>query len=172
MENEIAVKDQNTQLASVLAPQPTLLDIRRDSETYPRLLTINPTDALVKLGVVVGMAAQYRGQQIDPKTTTQLAKSLYQELMDDPDNLGLRYLTMEEITRVVKRALTGQTQRELYGVNVASLLAVLTDYAKGEGAKLQKKVDDDHINFLRQGDIRYQQLTACAKVLAANLTRK
>lgn len=172
MENEIAVKDQNTQVASVLAPQPTLLDIRRDKETYPRLHAMDETEALVKLGVVVGMAAQYRGQQIDPRTSAQMALSLYQELMADPDNHGLRYLTIEEITRVVKRALTGQTQRELYGVNVASLLSVLTDYAKTEGAELQKKVEEEHVMFLRQGDIRYQQLTACAKVLAANLTRK
>ncbi len=165
MANEIINKPQGE--VSILKPQPTLLDIRRDKETYPRLYTMDETQAKAELAIITMMAFQYRGQNIDIETNLALVDSLYAELMEDEDNVGLRYLTMAEIRRVVKRALTGQTKKELYGVNVGSLLTVLTDYARGEGAELQAKVENE--GFLRQGDLKYQQLTACAKILAANM---
>ena len=166
MANEIIKKEQEQGAVSVLKAQPSLLDIRKDPEKYPRLRSMDEAQAKLELGVVVMMAQQYRGQQIDEETTGTLVESLYTELMEDAENVGLSYLSMAEITRIVKRAVMGQTKRELFGINVASLLGVLTDYARGEGAALQEKVDN--MNSVRLG-IKYQQLTACAKVLAANM---
>lgn len=150
---------------SALRPEPTLQEIRRDPHRFPRLWKLEPRQAVARLSMVVGMAVQYRGQQIEADALMRLSKALYMELMADLDRIGLRYLSVEEISVVVRRAVAGSTKRELYGVNVASLLQVLGDYVRGEGAELQRRAEN--ADFLLSGERKRQHLQICARIFAS-----
>ena len=110
----------------------TLVDIRTDNKRFPRLYTYKREDAIAQMNMVIMMAFQFRGQQADVQTIMQLSATLIEILNEDEYGIGTKYLTMEEIKRVVKRAALGQG-KEMYGISVSSLFQALADYCRGEG---------------------------------------
>ena len=110
----------------------TLVEIRTDNKRFPRLHTYRREDAVTQMNIIILMAFQFRGQQADVATITQMSNSLIDILNDDEYGIGTKYLSFEEIKRVVKKAVLGQA-REMYGLSVSSLFQVLADYCKGEG---------------------------------------
>ena len=120
------------QLATIPAEKATLVDIRSDNKRFPRLYTYKREDAIAQMNMVIMMAFQFRGQQADVQTIMQMSTTLIEILNEDEYGIGTKYLTMEEIKRVIKRAALGQG-KEMYGISVSSLFQALADYCKGEG---------------------------------------
>lgn len=120
------------QMTTIPAEKATLVDIRTDNKRFPRLYTYKREDAIAQMNMIIMMAFQFRGQQADVQTIMQMSASLIDILNEDEYGIGTKYLTMEEIKRVVKRAALGQG-KEMYGISVSSLFQALADYCKGEG---------------------------------------
>jgi hypothetical protein len=110
----------------------TLVDIRTDNKRFPRLYTYKREEAIAQMNMVIMMAFQFRGQQADVQTIMQMSATLIEILNEDEYGIGTKYLTMEEIKRVIKRAALGQG-KEMYGISVSSLFQALADYCRGEG---------------------------------------
>ena len=112
--------------------QASLVDIRSDSKTFPRLHTYRREVAVGEMNIILLMAFQYRGQNADAVTINQMSNSLIDLLLEDEYSLGMKYLTFEEIKRIVRKAALGQ-MKEMYGISVSSVFQALADYCKGEG---------------------------------------
>ena len=120
------------QMTTIPAEKATLVDIRTDNKRFPRLYTYKREDAIAQMNMVIMMAFQFRGQQADVQTIMQMSATLIEILNEDEYGIGTKYLTFEEIKRVVKRAALGQG-KEMYGISVSSLFQALADYCRGEG---------------------------------------
>lgn len=120
----------------------SLVDIRLDTQRYPRLKNIPQPAALQSLGAVVAMAFNYTGRAYDPDSIQMVATALYSELMADDFGVGTANITIEEIGRAVRRAVLGET--EMYGINVSSLYRVICDYATGDGHAAQVAANNRH----------------------------
>ena len=129
--NEIATTGQKA----------TLVDIRTDNRKFPRLHTYRREDAIAQMNMIIMMAFQYRGQQADAQTVIQMSSSLIEILNEDEYGIGTRFLSFEEIKRVIRRASLGQS-REMYGISVSSLYQALADYCKGEGRMADKEAKE------------------------------
>lgn len=116
----------------------TLVDIRSDNRRFPRLHSYNRQDAVKQMSIIILMAFQYRGQQADVPTVTQMSNSLIDILNEDEYGIGTRFLSFEEIKRVVRKAVLGQG-KEMYGISVSSIFQALADYCKGEGKVADKE---------------------------------
>ena len=112
--------------------QSSLVEIRTDDKRFPRLYKYSREEAVNQMNMIIMMAFQFRGQQADAKTIFQMSSSLIDILNEDEYGIGTRFLSFEEIKRVVRKAALGQS-REMYGISVSSLFQVLADYCKGEG---------------------------------------
>ena len=93
------------------------------------------------MNMVIMMAFQFRGQQADVQTIMQMSASLIDILMEDEYGIGTKYLSMEEIKRVIRKAALGQG-KEMYGISVSSLFQALADYCKGEGRMADKEAKE------------------------------
>ena len=120
------------QLTTIPAEKATLVDIRTDNRRFPRLHTYRREDAIAQMNMIIMMAFQFRGQQADTLTIVQMSSSLIDILNDDEFGIGTKFLSFEEIKRVVRKASLGQG-KEMYGISVSSLFQALADYCKGEG---------------------------------------
>ena len=129
------------QLTSIPAERATLVDIRTDNKRFPRLHTYRREEAISQMNMLIMMAYQYRGQQADVQTIMQMSSSLIDILIEDEYGIGTRFLSFEEIKRVVKKAALGQS-REMYGLSVSSIFQVLADYCKGEGRMADKQAKE------------------------------
>lgn len=119
----------------------TLVEIRTDNVKYPRLHTYRREDAISQMNMIIMMAFQYRGQQADVQTIMQMSASLIDILLEDEYGIGTKYLSFEEVKRVIRRASLGQG-REMYGISVSSLFQALADYCRGEGRSADKKAKE------------------------------
>lgn len=128
----------------------TLVEIRTDNKRFPRLHTYRREDAISQMNMVIMMAFQFRGQQADVQTIMQMSASLIEILMEDEYGIGTKYLSFEEIKRVVRKAVLGQS-KEMYGISVSSLFQALADYCKGEGRMADKEAKEV---ISRQRDLR------------------
>jgi hypothetical protein len=128
----------------------TLVEIRTDSKAFPRLYTYRREDAINQMNMIVMMAFQYRGQQADAQTIIQMSTSLIDILNEDEYGIGTKYLSFEEIKRIVRKASLGQC-KEMYGISVSSLFQALADYCKGEGRMADQQAKEV---VARQRDLR------------------
>lgn len=126
------------EIATTTGNRATLVEIRTDNKRFPRLHTYRREEAVSQMNMIIMMAFQYRGQQADLQTIIQMSSSLIEILNDDEYGIGTRYLSFEEIKRVVKKAALGQG-KEMYGISVSSLFQALADYCKGEGRMADKE---------------------------------
>lgn len=113
----------------------SLVDIRLDTQNYPRIKNIQPPTAISRLASVVAMAFNYTGREYSTDSVLAVASALYGELMADDFGVGTANITIEEVGRAVRRAVLGET--EMYGINVSSLYKVICDYATGDGHAAQ-----------------------------------
>lgn len=109
-----------------------MVEIRTDDKRFPRLYKYSREEAVNQMNMIIMMAFQFRGQQADAMTIFQMSSSLVDILNEDEYGIGTRFLSFEEIKRVIKKAALGQG-REMYGISVSSLFQALADYCKGEG---------------------------------------
>lgn len=116
--------------------QPSLLDIRMDSKRFPRLCRIPKEEADRAMTKVVSQAFLYRGQTADPTVISFTASALVDELLAE-DKYGAKWLSLEEISRIVKKAVL---ESDIY-ISVSSLYKVIIEFCKGEGVKIQQEAD-------------------------------
>lgn len=129
------------QLTTIPAEKATLVDIRTDNKRFPRLHTYRREEAVSQMNMVIMMAFQLRGQQADVQTIMQMSTSLIEILNEDEYGIGTKFLSFEEIKRVVRKAALGQS-REMYGISVSSIFQALADYCKGEGRMADKEAKE------------------------------
>ena len=128
-------------LTTIPPEKATLVDIRTDARRFPRLHTYRKEEAIAQMNMIVMMAYQYRGQHADAQTIMQLSTSLIDILNEDEYHIGTKYLSFEEIKRIVRKAALGQT-KEMYGISVSSLFQALADYCKGEGKMASQQASE------------------------------
>lgn len=136
MENRIALQNN---LPAATTGKATLLDMRADSQRFPRLRAVSREQAIYEMSKIVSQAFLYRGQAADQTNIQFISSALYDELMDD-QVYGAPNISFAEIHVVVKRAVLGGT--EMFGISVASLYKIIMEYVKGEGHNLAKEVKE------------------------------
>ena len=114
--------------------QPSLLEIRMDSKKYPRLCRYSKEEADKAMVTIVSKAFLYRGQTADPSVIGFTASALVDELLQE-DKYGAKYLSMEEISRIIKKAVL---ESDIF-ISVSSLYKVILDFCKGEGTRIQQE---------------------------------
>lgn len=119
-----------------------LVEVRLRPEIYPRLCNYKEESAKVTLAGVVAMAYTYVGKQYEAADLRLVASGLYAELMRDPDNVGTKNITPDEIAHAVRSAILGQ--ESMYGINVASLYKAVRAYCLGAGMEAQKEANKRH----------------------------
>jgi len=128
MNNELTVPGQNL---------PSLLEIRMDSKTYPRLCRYNRDEAVFNMTKIVNQAFLYRGQTADPSVVTFVSSSLVDELLQET-KWGAKYLSFEEISRIIKKSVL---EDDIY-ISVSSLYKVIIEFCKGEGTRIQQEATE------------------------------
>ena len=116
----------------------SLVEIRTDNKRFPRLHSYRREDAVTQMNIIILMAFQYRGQQADAQTIQLMSSSLIDILYEDEYGIGTKYLSFEEIKRVVRKAALGQS-KEMYGISVSSIFQALADYCRNEGKAADKE---------------------------------
>ena len=110
--------------------QPTLLEIRMDSKKYPRLCRIERNEAIRKMTIIVNTAMMYRGQTADATGVSLISSSLVDELLAE-EKYGARFLSIEEIAIIVKKAVLE--------TDVSTLYRAVLDFCKGEGSRINRE---------------------------------
>ncbi len=114
----------------------TLLEMRADSERFPRIKNMPREQAVSGMTRIVSQAFLYRGQAEDPANVQFIATALVEELLADES--GAYNLSLAEIQVVVKRAVLNT---DMFGISVSSLYKVIIAFVKGEGRVNQTKVN-------------------------------
>lgn len=135
MDNNVIPHDNG--LAGFNPGQATLLEMRADSQRFPRVKSVPREQAIYEMSKIVSQAFLYKSQAVDPTNIRFISSALVNELLDDKI-YGAAYLSFAEIQVVVKRAVLGGS--EMFGLSVASLYKVIMDYAKGEGHRHQMQI--------------------------------
>ena len=134
----------NSGQPSVVSSTPgkaSLVEIRTNNKKFPRLHTYLRDDAINNMNMIIMMAFQFRGQQTDVQTVLQISTSLIDILNEDEYGIGTKYISFEEIKRVVKKAVLGQG-KEMFGISVSSIYQAIADYCKGEGRVADKQAKE------------------------------
>lgn len=119
---------------------PSVIQMRLNPTQYPRIKNMPYQDAVKQLAGVVGTAFMYTGRSSNEQDIAFIATNLYNEIMMDEENIGMRNISIAEIGRCVKRSVLGQG-KEMFGISVASLYAIVADYCKGEGHLACKEIE-------------------------------
>lgn len=119
----------------------TLVEIRTDSKRFPRLYTYPRDEAISLMSGILLLAYQYRGQQADTYSLMHMSSALIDILLEDEFSIGTKYISFEELRRVVKKAVLGQG-KEMFGISVSSIFQAIADYCKGEGRVASKKATE------------------------------
>ena len=114
--------------------QPSLLEIRMDSKKYPRLCRYSKEEADRAMVTIVSKAFLYKGQTADPSVIGFTASALVDELLQE-DKYGAKYLSIEEISRIIRKAVL---ESDIF-ISVSSLYKVILDFCKGEGTRIQQE---------------------------------
>lgn len=144
----------------------SLVDVRLHPETYPRICNLPLEQVVMQMTVLVTKAFMYRGQQADEENIKFISASLVDELLMD-DIYGAKFLTMHEISFIIKRAVL---ESEMFGVTVASLYKVISQYCKGEGRNNDLKAKMI-VQAKRRSDLMESPISTMIQSYAGQLTR-
>jgi len=128
----------NNEIVNYNPTRATLLQMRCDPVTFPRLNTIPKETAIEQMSLIVQQAFLYRGQEMNPDNIHFIAAAVIEEILTERQ-FGSDNLSMAEIQVIVKKAVLSG---EMYGVSVATIYKAVTDYAKGEGHLHQVEADN------------------------------
>lgn len=135
MNNELAIV--NSQVA-VRDTSIDLVELRMNADKFPRIHQFAPDQATYGMAKIVTQAFLLKGIQADPDNIQFIASELTSELLADNERIGTRVLTFPEISRAIRKAIL---TTDMYGISVATLYKVLTDYVKGEGHRASKEAE-------------------------------
>ena len=130
-------------------------DLKTARERCSRLCQMEPKDAIEAIRELLYKMTLYRGQAPDQQYLIFTAKTLYEEILADK-SCGLAYITMPEMEYAVKQAVL---HNDLF-IAVASVFAVLEEYARGEGHEIERQIADERKQAARAlpADPRYAAL--------------
>jgi len=128
--------ETSTALVNYNPSNASLLEMRADSDRFPRIKTMPREQAVLGMSKIVTQAFLYRGQAADPTNIQFISSALVQELLEDTN--GAYNLSLAEIQVIVKRAVLNT---DMMGINVSSLYKVIIAFVKGEGRENQTRVD-------------------------------
>lgn len=128
--------ETSTALVNYNPGNASLLEMRADSDRFPRIKTMPREQAVLGMSKIVSQAFLYRGQAADPTNIQFISSALVQELLEDTN--GAYNLSLAEIQVIVKRAVLNT---DMMGINVSSLYKVIIAFVKGEGRENQSRVD-------------------------------
>ena len=128
--------ETSTALVNYNPGNASLLEMRADSDRFPRIKTMPREQAVLGMSKIVTQAFLYRGQAADPTNIQFISSALVQEILED--NNGAYNLSLAEIQVIVKRAVLNT---DMMGINVSSLYKVIIAFVKGEGRENQSRVD-------------------------------
>lgn len=128
--------ETSTALVNYNPGNASLLEMRADSDRFPRIKTMPREQAVLGMSKIVTQAFLYRGQAADPTNIQFISTALVQEILED--NNGAYNLSLAEIQVIVKRAVLNT---DMMGINVSSLYKVIIAFVKGEGRENQSRVD-------------------------------
>lgn len=119
----------------------SLVDIRRDAATYPRIKDYEPMALLQQIKSLILMVCGYKGYTPPggAKDIDAMASLLVGELLTDEFGDDLKELTMEEIRRALRKAALGKGA-EMYGIKVESLYRAIADYRHDEVKEAHQRV--------------------------------
>ena len=136
MEDRQMSNETSTALVNYNPGNASLLEMRADSDRFPRIKTMPREQAVLGMSKIVTQAFLYRGQAADPTNIQFISSALVQELLEDTN--GAYNLSLAEIQVIVKRAVLNT---DMMGINVSSLYKVIIAFVKGEGRENQSRVD-------------------------------
>ena len=136
MEDRQMSNETSTALVNYNPGNASLLEMRADSDRFPRIKTMPREQAVLGMSKIVSQAFLYRGQAADPTNIQFISSALVQELLEDTN--GAFNLSLAEIQVIVKRAVLNT---DMMGINVSSLYKVIIAFVKGEGRENQSRVD-------------------------------
>ena len=128
----------------------SLVDIRMDSKTFPRLKNLR-------------MAYTYTGRPVDEGRLSMVAKALYNELMEDKRGIGTANITIEEIGHAVKSEIL-EADGDIY-INIAFLYRAVCKYALGEGHEAQESANSRR-RAQREAQLKASSVGAMLQVYA------
>lgn len=128
MNNSVAIYD----------PKVSLLEVRADSKTYPRIKDIPFSEAVEKVKAIILTAYIMKGQKPEGEDIERMAAILVSELVERND-YGTMYITLHEIHYAIRKGLLDPSQ-EVYGISVVSLFKLIAHFAKTEGRANQDAV--------------------------------
>ena len=141
----------------------SLVDIRMDSKTFPRLKNLSMQIATARLQQVVMMAYTYTGRPVDEGRLSMVAKALYNELMEDKRGIGTANITIEEIGHAVKSEIL-EADGDIY-INIAFLYRAVCKYALGEGHEAQESANSRR-RAQREAQLKASSVGAMLQVYA------
>jgi hypothetical protein len=136
MEDRQMSNETSTAMVNYNPGNASLLEMRADSDRFPRIKTMPREQAVLGMSKIVTQAFLYRGQAADPTNIQFISTALVQEILEDTN--GAFNLSLAEIQVIVKRAVLNT---DMMGINVSSLYKVIIAFVKGEGRENQSRVD-------------------------------
>lgn len=140
MRNEIANNGITQRNEVIITGCTPVVQIRLDRNRYPHIANLPYQEVISGLIEIIGMAYSYTGRSCNDDDVVKMATYLYQELMLDEQNLGMKHISLAEIGRCVKKSVLGQG-KEMFGISVSSLYSIIADYCKGEGHLACKEIE-------------------------------
>lgn len=137
--NELVTQQRAVAIAQS-SQRASLLDIRRNPMSFPRIKDYAPEALLMELKSSILMVYQYRGMR--PNSADEIkvmAQSLMAELLADDFGNDTRELSMEEIRRALRKVGLRQGA-DMYGINVGSLYNAIQDFRNTEVEDARQKI--------------------------------
>lgn len=119
----------------------SLVDIRKNPMSFPRIKDYAPDALLMELKSSILMVYQYRGQRPvgGAEEIKVMARTLMAELLSDDFGNDTRELSMEEIRRALRKVGLRQGS-DMYGINVGSLYNAILDFRNTEVEDARQRV--------------------------------
>ena len=148
--NELVTQQRAVAIAQS-SQRASLLDIRRDPMSFPRIKDYAPEALLMELQSSILMVYQYRGQK--PNSADEIkvmARSLMAELLADDFGNDTRELSMEEIRRALRKVGLRQGS-DMFGINVGSLYNAIQEFRNTEVEDARQRIAAERRNSNKVG---------------------
>lgn len=155
---ELVTQHRATSIA-LKAKSADLVELRRDSVTYPRIKDYDKGLLQQELKALILMVYQYRGQRPEnSQEVNTMAQCLFNEILADDFGDNLMELTMEEIRRALRKAALGKG-KEMYGINVRSLYDAIADFRHSEVEMAWSQIKQEQNNEQKEGYTTREMVT-------------
>ena len=158
--NELVTQQRAAQIA-LKSQSADLVEIRRDSTTFPRIKSYDTFTLLLEMKALILMVYQYRGQKPENANEIEMmARSLCAELLAADFGDDCKELTIEEIRRALRKSALGKG-KEMYGINVKSLYDAIADSRNGDIETARQQVLSERKQEQKSGYMTIERVIEC-----------